>query len=64
MNGKEIHLLWGGDYNSTKDFMHFELRDKPQDGRDFQKAIHGIDIQEIKDYLNSFNKQDGSKYDY
>ena len=45
--------------------MHFELRKTAgSNDRPFQKAVHGIDMQEIKDYLNSFNKKDGGKYDY
>ncbi|HAN17886.1 MAG TPA: hypothetical protein DCQ24_04345, partial [Bacteroidales bacterium] len=62
---KTVKLLWGGSaYVNSKDFMHFELRDKPQDNRNYQQWVHEIDLEIIKNYLNSFNKPDGSEYNY
>jgi len=45
--------------------MHFELRKQAGNSdRPYQIAVHGIEMQEIKDYLNSFKNKNGSNYDY
>ncbi len=60
-----MNLLWGGSYKNSKDIMHFELRKTAKSpDRPYQKAVHGINMEEIKRYLNSFNKKDGGKYAY
>lgn len=61
----KMKLLWDGSYKNSKDIMHFELRKAANSSdRPYQKAVHGINMEEIKGYLNSFNKKDGGKYAY
>jgi hypothetical protein len=65
LNNVEMRLMWGGSYNSIKDIMHFELRKQAQSSdRPCQTAVHGVEMQEIKDYLNSFKNKNGGDYDY
>jgi len=57
--------MWGGGYYKSKDIMHFELRKNAgSSARPFQKAIHGIEMKDIKEYLNSFKNKIGENYDY
>lgn len=65
INNEQMRLMWGGSYNSTKDIMHFELRKQAAStDRPWQRLVHEIDIKEIKEYLNSFKKQNGGNYEY
>jgi hypothetical protein len=65
INNTEMRLMWGGYYNSSKDFMHFELRKRPgSENRPFQSAVHGVKMETIKEYLNSFTNKEGDNYDY
>jgi hypothetical protein len=65
LNNLEMRLMWGGSYYSTKDIMHFELRKEAGNpDRPYQKAVHGVEMQDIKDYLNSFKNRNGDDYDY
>jgi len=65
LNNVEMRLMWGGSYYSTKDIMHFELRKQAGSSeRPYQKAVHSVIIQDIKNYLNSFKNRYGAEYDY
>jgi hypothetical protein len=65
INNTEMRLMWGGYYNGSKDFMHFELRKIPaSENRPFQSAVHGVKMETIKEYLNSFTNKEGDNYDY
>ena len=65
INNTEMRLMWGGYYNNSKDFMHFELRKTPASAnRPFQNAVHGVEMETIKEYLNSFTNKEGDNYDY
>jgi len=65
INNEQMRLMWGGSYHSSKDIMHFELRKQAGvSNRPYQIAVHGIEMQNIKDYLNSFKNKNGGNYDY
>jgi hypothetical protein len=34
------------------------------DTRPFQSAVHGVKMETIKEYLNSFTNKEGDNYDY
>jgi hypothetical protein len=57
-----VYVNWGGDYFGTKDYMHFELR--PDGQRKFQIAMHEIEIEKIRTYLNGFSTPNNGSYEY